>query len=119
MSYYVTKEELRTAILDYQTTGKISPALTTILENIANGVTSRYSYETDREDAKQNAWILFLKHMNKIKLEGSPFNYLSTIAHNACRHLHRCEANNLRLMFEYFEKSNHIPEVDGTRKEKA
>ena len=119
MSYYVTKEELRTAILDYQTTGKISPALTTILENIAIGVTSRYSTWDAREDAKQDAWLLFIKHINKIKADKSPFNYLSTIVINAIRHNRRRENNNLKLMIEYFEKSNHIPEVDGTRKEKA
>jgi DNA-directed RNA polymerase specialized sigma24 family protein len=105
MSAYVTKEELSNAIIDYRATGKISPALATILQNIATGVASKYSSEEHREEAVQNTWILFLRHIHKVKLEGSPFNYLSTIAHNACRHLHRCNANNLRLMYEYYEKS--------------
>jgi DNA-directed RNA polymerase specialized sigma24 family protein len=112
---YVTKEELSNAILDYRKTGIIGPALTTILENIVNGVVSKYGYGEDREDAKQEAWILFLRHLNKVKLEGSPFNYLTTITMNAVRHLHRQNANNTRLMYEYFNNLIDPPIADNNR----
>ena len=114
---YVTTEELRVAIEDYQKTSIISPALTKILENIVNGVVSKYGYGEDKEDAKQDAWILFLRHMHKVKVEGSPFNYLTTIALNACRHTNRVNSNNTRLLYEYFSKMSHlVPEIDGSRK---
>jgi DNA-directed RNA polymerase specialized sigma24 family protein len=99
--HYVTTEQLRTALQDYKNTGTISPRLTQYLQAIAQGVASKYGHDNS-DDAIQETWILFLRHLDKVKIDKHPFNYLTTIAHNACRHAHRKHANTTRMMYDYF-----------------
>jgi RNA polymerase sigma factor (sigma-70 family) len=113
-NHYVTAPQLRAAIQNYRDTGILSPELTDYLQKIAVGVANKYGKD-HLEDAIQETWILFLRHMDKVKLDASPFNYLSSIAHNACRHAYRKQNNRTRLMHDYYQDlkgKKTLPEAD-------
>jgi DNA-directed RNA polymerase specialized sigma24 family protein len=116
---YVTKEDLAIEIENYHRTKQISPTLQKQLVLIVEGVTSKYAYEHNiNDDVKQEIWLLLLRHLHKVRVDKSPFNYLTTMCINVCRHAKRKQNFEMKKIMGYIHENQHnLPEADGTRKE--
>ena len=102
---YIDKKLLRSEMESYLATGIISPELTVMLNNIVSGVVVRYGANMDREEVRQNCWLLFLRHLNKINPEKNAFSYLTSMVRNCMRAMKRGFHNDLEKLYRAFAES--------------
>jgi len=79
---YVETKRLKQLIRDYRRTGSVSDELGLVLIQIANGLCRKLISGNPEFDDIQSQSVLNLLHaLDRVKLSGNPFNYLSGCVH--------------------------------------
>lgn len=89
---YINNKKFEEVIKKYLSRGgkkKYEAELVTMMESLITNIINGFNFHIDKEDAKQECFLLILKTLKKFKADkGSAFNYFTTII-----------VNNLKLLY--------------------
>lgn len=112
--YYVDNTHFEEVIKKYLSKNgkkKHEAELTRLLDLVISGILSGMNFKIDKEDAKQDCFLLVFKTLKKFKPgKGKAFNYFSTIIINNLKFLYTKDKKEKERQKKYLDDLSFIPE---------